>query len=95
MEYDWKALSIKQPTASLVVDGTKRVENRNPRQYKDCTLRGRWIMIHACLGTRPSPHPRGMVIGLARIEGVYNKADIMMSICNTGRMIGLPVWCLT
>jgi hypothetical protein len=51
INYDWKALSIKQPAASMIVDGVKRVENRNVRQYKDTTLRGRWIMIHASLGS--------------------------------------------
>ena len=87
IEYDWKALSIKQPAASLIIEGEKSIENRNPRQYKDATLRGKWIMIHASKTPRLSDQyttspglndrfPRGAIIGLARIEGVYTANNI-------------------
>ena len=56
IEYDWKALSIKEPAASMIVDGVKLVENRNTRQYKDRTLRGRWILIHASLSNTQDLH---------------------------------------
>jgi hypothetical protein len=72
--YDWKALSIKQPSASLIVDGLKLVENRSAKQYKDRTLRGRWIMIHASAGSDTTP--RGSILGIARIEGVYTKDEL-------------------
>jgi hypothetical protein len=98
ISYDWKALSIKQPAASMIVDGLKLVENRNKRQYKDQTLRGRWIFIHASLSSVETKHsilqypphlpeiyrtpedsifPRGMIIGIAKIKGVYEYHDII------------------
>ena len=95
ISYDWKALSIKQPAASMIVDGLKLVENRNKRQYKDKTLAGRWIFIHASLSSvetkesilqyppnipsmyRDSNFPRGMIIGIVKIKGVYDYHDIV------------------
>jgi hypothetical protein len=89
--YEWKALSVKEPAASMIADGVKLVENRNMRQYKDSTLRGRWIMIHSSLSSTkdsqqyaspiPSiyntPRARGKIIGLALIKGVVAKEDIL------------------
>jgi hypothetical protein len=90
--YEWKSLSIKQPAASLISRGLKIVENRNQNQYKDKTLRGQWILIHASKGkiedgeaikrhaVLPTEHldqlPRGKIIALARIEGVYDKGQL-------------------
>ena len=88
--YEWKALSIKEPAASMIVDGLKLVENRNMRQYKDRTLRGRWIMIHSSLNRTQDvkqhsipipdkyniPQTRGHIIGIALIKEVSSKEAI-------------------
>ena len=92
--YDWRALSIKQPAASLIVDGHKTVENRSVRQYKHDTLQGKWILIHASVSsveskeniaeyididavyTHPMQLPRGKIIGLAHIKGVYTYENV-------------------
>jgi hypothetical protein len=90
IEYDWKALSIKEPAASMIVDGVKLVENRNTRQYKDRTLRGRWIMVHSSMSNMRDlqhdsvsipdqyniPRTRGNIIGIALIKEVISKEDI-------------------
>ena len=55
IDYDWRGLSLKQPAASLVADGWKPVENRNPTQVKHGTVAGRWVLVHASKGqTFPS-----------------------------------------
>jgi hypothetical protein len=54
-DYDWRALSIKQPAASLIVDGYKTIENRSHRLFKHETMKGKWLMIHACKSSVESP----------------------------------------
>jgi glutaredoxin len=95
-EYEWTALSIKQPAASLIIDGHKRVENRKTGQFKHTTLKDKWICIHASLGsieddddsitnypidignvyTNLKSLPRGKIIGIAHIKGVYKRSEI-------------------
>ena len=74
IDYEWKALSIKQPYASQTANGVKMVENRNKGQFRDKTLRDRWIMIHASCSAQ---QPRGQLIWLAHIDGVYEKHELV------------------
>ena len=90
--YDHVGLSIKQPAASLIVDGHKPVENRKSGQFKHDTLKDKWICIHASLGNveddsdypvkniddyrNPKTLPRGKIIGMAHIKGVYKQSEL-------------------
>lgn len=55
-----KALSIRQPWASLITDGPKRIENRTWK-----TSRRGWVLVHAAVSMgdgRDIERARGMVI---------------------------------
>jgi glutaredoxin len=95
VDYNWTGLSIKQPAASLIIDGYKPVENRKHGQFKHDTLKDKWICIHASLGvdgiegvekypanikevyTYPKQLPRGKILGIAHIKGVYKQSDLV------------------
>eukprot|EP00966_Prymnesium_polylepis_P012081 277421-Prymnesium_polylepis.1 len=50
-----RALSVKQPWASGIVDGYKTVENRTWAPYKSCPL-PRWFWLHAGGETATADH---------------------------------------
>ncbi len=70
-----KALTIQQPSASLVADGEKPVENRSWRT----SYRGA-LAIHAGLGTRYLTrqelleYPTGVIVATCRLIGVMDVA---------------------
>lgn len=93
--YDWRGLSIKQPAASLIADGFKRVENRKRGQFKHASLEHKWVLIHSSISSvetndsiqqypadipgayrHPDTLPKGKVLAIARIRGVYDKQDL-------------------
>jgi hypothetical protein len=95
INYEWKALTIKQPWANLISDGLKTVENRSKTQYKHSTLVGKWIFIHSSISSYASSEdikadiadipvkyhdakklPRGFIVGIAKINGVFDKQDV-------------------
>lgn len=63
--YDWRGLSIKQPAASLIIEGFKTVENRSISQFKHDRLMGKWILIHSSVSSTESPEK------IRRYPGTY------------------------
>jgi hypothetical protein len=76
--YDWRALSVRQPFASMIVSGEKRIENRSQRQFKDRLWRKRWIVIHASSGGN-SLLPKGCLLGIAKIGNVFQGRDQVLN----------------
>lgn len=76
-----KALTVKQPWASLIVDGIKDIENRTwPTKF-----RGR-ILIHA--GAKPDKEPY-MLFNDEQLEEIDDCVmDVIESYENTGAIIG-------
>lgn len=87
-----RCLTVWQPWASLIIDGTKDIENRRwPLPHKHW---GAWIGVHAAarkptrneelicgragLGTL-STYPRGCLLGAMRVDRCVNVATVDLS----------------
>lgn len=91
------ALTIKQPWASLIIEGTKRIENRTWKP-KDSILGSR-IAIHASQATdalrryRPSDRelPRGALLGTVVLVKVVTSSPNKYFIGPYGWVLADPV----